>query len=83
MWTRVLKPWSLRGKENVEWPYVAGVQNEVSQPFSDDPSSGPLDLDGTSEVVASQQLPFEPIGFMGKGSVTGMSYNPQLQKYGT
>ncbi len=82
VWTRVLKPWSLRGKENVEWPYVAGVQNEVSQPFSDDPSSGPLDLDGTSEVVASQQLPFEPIGFMGKGSVTGMSYNPQLQKYG-
>lgn len=79
LWGRAVSPWSLRGGYDVDTPWVAGVNEEIT--FNADPKAAPLPAAGELKAKGKTVLPFEPKGVFGLGTVVGVSYNEKLQKF--
>ena len=82
IWKNVFKASSLRGFWTAEKPWIAGENEHVSIAMNDDPAAGPAVLNPTTlRLKATYHLPFEPVGFFGKGAVAGFDWNETLQKF--
>ena len=82
VWKRVLDPWSLRGPENIEFPYVAGVSAPEGRTFNTDAKAGPIPTEEKPlKLISTTELPFEAKGCNGNGVVTGVAFNQKQNKF--
>lgn len=82
-WKGLSRPFSFVAADVVEKPFIASEPSEKSVKFNSDPANGAFEeLKPAPSVKNSFPLPFEAKGIFGKGSASGIAYDPATDSFG-